>query len=70
MTLAFLVSEMGLTTLLAQLVSILRAKLLKVVMNQKSNMFFLKMYIFEIASFVSRPVLTQSTQFFSGSTNL
>ena len=65
---AYLVSKMRSTTLLAQLVSILRAKLYKVVLRGNNNeMFsnfralFLKMYILEVVSFFSHLVLIQST---------
>ena len=53
----FLVSKMRLTTILAQLVSVLRVKLWKVVMKCKNTMlrsflfFFLKFYIFEDVTF-------------------
>ena len=49
-------SKVGLTTLLAQLVSILRAKVWKIFMKCKSFMFsfcglFFKFYIFEVITF-------------------
>ena len=58
-SLAFLVSKITLPTLLAQLVSILRAKLWKVVMKCKKyflalhTYIWLSTYIFEVASFFS-----------------
>ena len=66
---AYLVSKMRSTTLLAQLVSILRAKLYKVVLrgNNNNEMFsnfralFLKINILEVVSFFSHLVLIQST---------
>ena len=54
------VSKMGLTTASAQLASIIRAKLWKVVIVSRNNMFsnfwalFLKMYTFEVVTFFSR----------------
>ena len=57
LSLEFPVSKMGLTTLLAQPISIFRAKLWKVVTNCKNSVFFnfqalfVKMFIFEVATF-------------------
>ena len=71
--LAFLVSEINSTALLPQMVSILRARVWKVVMKCKNNTFFsfwsifLKMYIFEAVTFFSRLMLIRSAQVFSAS---
>ena len=69
-SLVFQVSKMGLTTFVAQLVSIFRGKL---VIKGKDNNFlahFLEMYVFEVVTFCSCLVVIQSTQFFNGSTCL
>ena len=69
----FQVSKMDLTTFLAQLVSFLREIEGS---HKEGNMFFnfwallLKMYLFEVATFLSCLVLIQSAQFFSGNTCL
>ena len=69
------ISKLGLTSFLAQLVSILRAKSWKG-SHKGKNMFFNfwvllpKMYIFEVVTFFFCLVVVQSTQFFSGSTYL
>ena len=68
LTLTFLVPKMGLVTLLASLVSILRAKSWKVVMKCKSCMFnfgdlFLKMYIFEVVKFLLTSCLSNRFNF-------
>ena len=71
----FQVSEIGLTTFLTQLVSILTAKLQKVVIRGKImflnfRTFFLKTYIVMVVTFFFGLVVIQSTKFFSGTTYL
>ena len=72
----FLFSKMDLTTVSAQLVSIVNAKLWKVAIICENNLFpnfqapFLKMCLFEGVTFFSRFMLIQSNEFFSESTYL
>ena len=67
---------MDLTTVSAQLVSIVNAKLWKVAIICENNLFpnfqapFLKMCLFEGVTFFSRFMLIQSNEFFSESTYL
>ena len=73
--LIFLVPKMGFTNLVAQPVSILRAKFWKVVMKCKKYFFnafvlFLKMYLSEVATFFLALYLSSHLSFISGSSNL